>query len=213
MTLPVATRVDDFLNKVTARGRLIFALDATGSRDETWDLACRLQADMFAEAGKLGGLETQLVYFRGLSECKSSPWTSDTREITNLMVRIKCMAGTTQIGRVLAHIRKEHAQQKVNAAIFIGDAIEEDAQTLYDAAIGLGVPIFLFQERNDPLVKDTFKQIATLTNGAYFQFDAGAAHELAELLRAVAAFAVGGLTALADQRTDASRKLLGQMKK
>ena len=32
------------------------------------------------------------------------------------------------------------------------------------------------------------------------------------LLRAVAAFAVGGKTALADQRTDSARKLLGQMK-
>ena len=51
-----------------------------------------------------------------------------------------------------------------------------------------------------------------LTKGAYERFDPGAARELAEQLRAVAAFSVGGLTALADLRTDGARKLLGQIK-
>ena len=35
-------------------GRLIFALDATMSRQPTWDMACQLQADMFREAGHIG---------------------------------------------------------------------------------------------------------------------------------------------------------------
>src|SRR3982074_3149100 len=51
------------------RGRLIFALDATMSRQPMWDTACRLQADMFREAAAIGGLDVQLVYYRGLSEC------------------------------------------------------------------------------------------------------------------------------------------------
>ena len=56
-----ATRaeIDAFLAKVKGlaptgepgrRGRLIFALDATMSRQPLWDTACRLQADMFREA-------------------------------------------------------------------------------------------------------------------------------------------------------------------
>ena len=35
-----------------ARGRLVFALDATMSRQPTWDMACALQADMFREAAR-----------------------------------------------------------------------------------------------------------------------------------------------------------------
>ena len=68
--------IDAFLEKVKGlgpattagnRGRLIFALDATMSRQPTWDSACALQADMFREAAATGGLDIQLVYFRGLS--------------------------------------------------------------------------------------------------------------------------------------------------
>src|SRR3984893_6425695 len=58
------------------RGRLIFALDATMSRQPTWDAACRLQADMFREAAAAGGLDVQLVYYRGLRECRASVWVA-----------------------------------------------------------------------------------------------------------------------------------------
>ena len=58
------------------RGRLVFALDATMSRQPTWDSACALQADMFREAASIGGLDIQLVYFRGLSECRASGWVA-----------------------------------------------------------------------------------------------------------------------------------------
>src|SRR3546814_9870581 len=37
------------------RGRLIFAMDATASREPTWDRACRLQGEMFKETAALGG--------------------------------------------------------------------------------------------------------------------------------------------------------------
>jgi len=37
------------------RGRLIFALDATASREPTWDRACRIQGEMFEATAGLGG--------------------------------------------------------------------------------------------------------------------------------------------------------------
>jgi len=167
---------------------------------------------MFAEAGKIGGLEIQLVYYRGLDECRASHWTSDTRELANTMSRIMCLSGYTQIAKVLAHIRKEHAQQAVTAVVFVGDMCEDTPHVLYDAATGLGVPVFIFQEGDDVHAAEVFSQISKLTNGAYSRFSPGAARELAELLRAVAVFATGGLTALADLRTDSTRKLLRQLK-
>jgi hypothetical protein len=211
------------------RGRLVFALDATLSRDPTWDMASQLTASMFEEAAKVGGLDVQLVYYRGAHEVRCSSWFSDAHELVSRMSMIKCMAGATKIARVLQHIRAENAREKVSAAIFVGDAVEEAPQELYDAAAGLGIPVFWFQEGDGlalyvdqrgefvhahPLqtVETVFRELARLTNGAWARFDAGAAARLGELLQAVAAFAVGGVNALADVRTDSARKLLTQMK-
>src|SRR3569833_2389339 len=66
-------------------GRVIFALDATMSRQPTWDTACRLQTEMFREAGSIGGLDVQLVYYRGLNECRASRWVSDGAGLGELM--------------------------------------------------------------------------------------------------------------------------------
>ena len=49
-----------------SRGRLIFALDATASREAIWDIAAQLQARMFEEAAKIGGLDVELIYFRAV---------------------------------------------------------------------------------------------------------------------------------------------------
>ncbi|MGA8651131.1 MAG: VWA domain-containing protein, partial [Xanthobacteraceae bacterium] len=79
--------------KVSERGRLIFALDATMSRQPTWDQACQLQAEMFREAATVGGLDLQLVYYRGLAECRASGWVAEPGRFGELMSRIDCRAG------------------------------------------------------------------------------------------------------------------------
>jgi hypothetical protein len=202
-----------------ASGRLIFALDATASRQPTWDAACKLTADMFSEVGAIGGLQMQLVYYRGMSECKASRWYANSAELTATMTRIVCAAGHTQIGKVLAHAQKETKLLKVSAVVFIGDAMEELPDELIPAAAELGrmpgggVPVFMFQEGDAPNVERTFREIATLTKGAYCPFDFGSARQLGELLRAVAVFAAGGKTALEARKDASSVKLLTQMKK
>ena len=126
--------IDAFLAKVKGlaptsaageRGRLIFALDATMSRQPLWDTACRLQADMFREAAAIGGLDVQLVYYRGLSECRASRWVSQAERLGGLMERIDCRGGHTQIGKIIAHAKRETQVTKVQALVFVGDAMEE----------------------------------------------------------------------------------------
>src|ERR1039457_2663018 len=107
------------------RGRLIFALDATMSRQPTWDSACALQADMFREAAKAGGLDIQLVYFRGLGECRASGWVAASERLAELMSGIDCRGGHTQIGKVLSHARQENARQRGQGRGCVGDALEE----------------------------------------------------------------------------------------
>jgi hypothetical protein len=200
------------------RGRLIFALDATMSRQPTWDTACALQADMFREAASIGGLDIQLVYYRGLGECRASRWVSQAAHLAGLMERIDCRGGHTQISKVLAHARRESEKDRVQALVFVGDAMEEAIDDLSQAAgeLGLlGIPAFMFQEGGDPVAERAFREIARLSRGAYCRFAPGAAHELAELLRAAAAYAAGGMRALADLSARAgpgARRLIAQMK-
>jgi hypothetical protein len=199
-------------------GRLVFALDATMSRQPTWDSACKLQAEMFDAVGKAGGtksdLSVQLVYFRGLDECRASRWVTDTKQLANLMSRIVCRGGQTQIGRVLRHAADEARAKPVNALVYIGDAMEENIDKLAVTAGELAmrkVPCFMFHEGNDPAAATGFREIARVTGGAYVRFDQNAAAELAALLRAVAAYATGGRRALEKAGGSAARLLLEQL--
>lgn len=198
-------------------GRLIFALDATLSRQPTWDMACALQADMFREAGSIGGLSIRLVYYRGLNECRASGWISDTAHLARLMSTIDCQGGQTQLGRVLSDARREAVAAGVRAIVFVGDAMEENVDALCATSGELGllkVPCFMFQEGNDPTAEAAFREIARLTGGAWCRFDMGSAAQLRELLRAAAAYAAGGREALVRlaKNANGAAALLGQMK-
>jgi hypothetical protein len=198
-----------------AHGRLVFALDATMSRQPTWDMACALQADMFREAAALGSLDIRLVYYRGLSECRATGWISDSTQLARLMGKIDCQGGNTQIGKVLSETRREAVASGVRALVFVGDAMEESIDELCTRAGELGllkVPAFMFQEGNDPVAEQAFREIARLTGGAWCRFDPGAAAQLRELLRAAAAYAAGGREALKLSRSSGAAALLGQMK-
>ena len=135
-----------------SRGRLVFALDATMSRQPTWDMACALQADMFREAAALGSLDIRLVYYRGLNECRATGWISDSAQLAKLMGKIDCRGGNTQIGKVLSEARREAVASAVRAVVFVGDAMEERVDDLCVKAGELGllkVPVFMFQEGHD----------------------------------------------------------------
>jgi hypothetical protein len=200
-----------------ARGRLIFALDATMSRQPTWDLAIGLQARMFEAAAGIGGLAVQLVYFRGQGECQASRFVSQGTGLAELMAGIAVRGGITQWRKILVHARDEAKAAKVGALVCVGDAMEEDLEAILTVAGELalaGVKAFMFQEGDDKRARTAFQEVARLTGGAYGAFDASAAARLATLLRAAAAYAAGGrdaLAALAAREADV-RPLLAQMR-
>lgn len=212
-TKPASTKIDGqdavdaFVRRVAAtppqaagRGRLVFALDATASRQPTWDAARGIQSEMFRAAEQLGGLSVQLVFYRGFRECLATPFLATAAELQRRMAKVECLGGQTQLARILAHTLKQTAKQKVAALVFVGDAFEEEI----DHACGLagelgiaGVPAFLFHEGGDPVARQAFEQIARLTGGACCPFDLSSARQLRDLLGAVAAYAAGGRPALA----------------
>ena len=218
---PKQAEVDAFLRQVAAmpavrpagRGRLIFALDATASREPTWDRACQIQGEMFVATESLGGLDIQLVFYRGLGECKASRWLSRAKDLLAAMRKVSCVGGQTQVARVLRHALSEAKAGRVNALVFVGDAFEESLPTV-NALAGelalLNVPAFLFHEGGNPETAAAFREIARLTRGAYCPFDSASAQQLKELLGAVAVFAAGGRKALTDygRRTGGAALLL-----
>ena len=200
--------IDAFLKKVAQtplvktsgkKGRLIFAMDATASREATWDHACQLQGEMFSETAALGGLDIQLCYYRGYGEFDVSPWCSSSPELLRRMTSVSCLGGHTQIEKVIRHAIAETRKEKINAVVFVGDCLEESIDDLsrYAGELALlGVPMFIFQEGYDPVAMMGFRQLAKLTGGAYCSFDSGSAQQLKQLLSAVAVYAAGGYQAL-----------------
>lgn len=200
-----------------AQGRLIFAMDATMSRQPTWDRALSIQSGMFTETRRVGQLQVQLVYFRGFDECKASRWVANPEALARLMTAVECRGGHTQISRVLAHVKSEAGRSGVRAAVFVGDAFEENIDEVCKTAgeLGLlGARVFMFQEGQDANTELAFREIAKLTRGAYFRLDSSSPAVLAELLGAVAAYAAGGQTALESRAKsgNASQMLLKQLK-
>lgn len=216
-------KAEQLTGKGDGRGGLIFALDATMSRQSTWDQAQHTQAEMFDAVGKAGGLDVQLVYFRGHGECRASRWVGETGELRDLMSGISCRGGQTQIGKVLTHSRKEAAKKnplnpkksRVDAVVYVGDAMEENVDALCQKAgqLGLlGVPCFMFQEGFDATAENAFREISRLTNGAFMRFGPGSAAQLVDLLKAVASFVSGGRKALEANTSREAILLLEQMK-
>lgn len=213
-----------FLQKVSAMptvrpasgkpGRLIFALDATASRQPSWDRACQLQGEMFHAVQEIGGLAVSLAYYRGFHEFAATPFLTNARDLTQRMTAVSCLGGQTQILRTLRHTLAETAREKVNAVIFIGDAIEEDVDPICHAAgeLGLrGTPVFVFQEGGNPIAETAFRQVAKLSGGAWVPFDSASAGMLRDLLRAVAVFAAGGRQALVRLTSASAARIAGQL--
>jgi hypothetical protein len=219
--------IDAFLAKVAStpavkasgtRGRLIFAMDATASREPSWDRACHIQSEMFLETDALGGLDVQLCYYRGFQEFHSTTWLGNSAALLAQMQGVRCAGGMTQIERVLKHTVAEAKKQKVNALVFVGDCMEEDIDQLCHLAgeLGIvGVPAFMFHEGDDAAAERTFREIARLSGGAYCRFDASSARQLRDLLSAVAIYAAGGRKALEDfgqRQGGIARRLTRQFK-
>jgi hypothetical protein len=121
------------------KGRLIFAVDATMSRQPTWDAATEIQSDMFEVAQSVGGLGVQLVYFRGRGEFAVSEWTTTPAALAARMRRVSTRSGFTQLRRVLTHAKEESRRTRVGALVYVGDCFEENPDVVAKEAGALAL--------------------------------------------------------------------------
>lgn len=199
------------IHKGERRGRLLFAMDATASREPMWDRACHIQGQMFEATSAMGGLDIQLCYYQGFELFHTTKWSNKSATLLRQMTDVRCLAGYTQIRKVLKHALAQTRKQKVHAVVFIGDCMEEDGVELCSLAgdLGLlGVPLFIFHEGAEVGAKSVFQRMAILSHGAYCHFDAASAKHLGELLGAVAVYAAGGRKALDDYASQHGNTIL-----
>lgn len=197
--------------------RVVFAMDATASRQPTWSRAHRIQGSMFETMSGRG--QVQLASYGGFG-FTASPWADDSKELMDAMASVRCVAGHTQIGKVLAHVAQENRQTRVSAAVLVGDTMEEQEHDLVSQArrLGtLGIPVFVFHEVGNERAEPALRRIAEASGGAYARFEEGdPAGVLQPLLGAVAAYAEGGKKALLayGERTnsEAVKRLSQQLK-
>jgi hypothetical protein len=179
--------------------RMIFAMDATGSREPAWEMAGKLHREMGAA---LGSLTLQLVFFGG-TECKASGWVMGGQRLAMLMTKVRCATGYTQIARVLQHVLTESREHTIRALVYVGDCCEESGEELFGLAEQLKrrkIPIFVFHEGTDSVAEPIFRRLAQITDGIYASFDAGSAEQLGKLLAGAADYAAGRYKLIGDLR-------------
>ena len=195
--------------------RILFALDATASRELTWDLASRLHGELFEAASDDGSTAVQLVHYGGFNEFHASPWTTRPAALLRQMTEVRCRGGLTQIQRVLEHALAETSQARIRAVVFIGDACEEPVDKVADRRRPLSTlpkrRCSCSRKARTPDASRVFRQVARLTGGAHSPFAPGRAADLRALLKAVAHFAASGRRGVERLDHPAAARLLRQL--
>ena len=197
------------------QSRLLFGIDATASRQPTWDAACRTQGELFTAAHQISNIAIQLCFYRGFGEFTVSDWLTSETDLKYQIEKVACQGGQTQILRLLKHAIFEHNKLAVRALLFIGDACEENQDQLYNLAGQCGLlqlPIFIYQEGTDRKATDSFRTLANLSGGVHTTFDASSASTLAALLGALSRYVVGGKQALEMSAQSGDKIFLEQLK-
>jgi hypothetical protein len=188
--------------------RIGFLVDATASRENTWEQAQTIQAKMFRSASGLRALKLRLVYFGGNRLTKLN-WNDNARNIAAHMAEVRCHSGLTQIIPGLQAFIDEKPENRADAIILIGDCFEEDAATAAKTAALLkakGIKVFSFIEGEDWTAHSVFKTLATVTGGKFAKF--GNELPLDDLCEGVALMTSGGEKALTRLKNDKVRLLL-----
>jgi hypothetical protein len=176
-----------------SRPRLVFAVDATASREPAWT-AARQVTDALVKALP-GELDVALAVHGGSRVHTFTAFTNDARTLRDLAAGVECHAGLTRLLPILAASLK---RQAVRVVIYIGDVFEESlpqGRQLADQMGALGIKLIVLHDTADRGARrdaEVFWDLAKRTGGCVLPFDASASGRLRDILSAVAVYAVGG---------------------
>jgi hypothetical protein len=183
------------------RPRLVFAVDATASREPAW-AAARQVTDALVKALP-GELDVALAVHGGTRVHTFTAFTSDAATLRDRAAGVVCQAGMTRMLPILSASLK---QQSVRVVIYIGDVFEESlphGRNLADSMGARGTKLIVLHDTAEPSGRrdaEVFWDLAKRTGGCVLPFDANASGRLRDLLSAVAVYAVGGEKLLRERR-------------
>jgi hypothetical protein len=175
------------------RPRLIFAVDATASREPAWT-AARQVTDVLVKALP-GALDVALAVHGGSRVHTFTAFTSDANTLRDRAAGVSCVAGMTRLLPILSASLKHPA---VRVVIYIGDVFEENllrGRQIADAMGAQRTRLIVLHDTTDPAARrdtEVFWDLAKRTGGCVLPFDAAAPGRLRDILSAVAVYAVGG---------------------
>jgi hypothetical protein len=184
-----------------SRPRLVFAVDATASREPAWT-AARQVTDALVKALP-GELDVALAVHGGSRVHTFTSFTDDARTLRDLAAGVDCHAGMTRLLPILATSLK---RQAVRVVIYIGDVFEESlpqGRQLADQMGARGIKLIVLHDTTDRGARrdaEVFRDLAKRTGGCVLPFDATASGRLRDILSAVAVYAVGGEKLLRERR-------------
>jgi hypothetical protein len=186
-----------------ARPRLIFAVDATASREPAW-VAARQVTDALVKALP-GQLDVALAVHGGSRVHIFTEFTNEPAALRDRAAGVVCEAGLTRLLPILSVSLKQPA---VRVVVYIGDVFEENVakgRQLTDAMGKQGIRLIVLHDTADPAARrdaELFWDLAKRTGGCVMPFDASSSGRLRDLLSAVAVYAVGGEKLLRERRHD-----------
>ena len=197
---------------------LLFAMDATASREPAWAAAQKITSKMFEQIP--ADLRVALAYHSGGELKEVTPYTDNAKQFADKVHQVRCQAGATALNAILSNAAQTRG---LKALVYIGDCFEEDEQTAYDIAKQLkmtGTKCFFFHDTSCGSgwsvdgAREVFDNIVTITGGAVMDFNDQVIQESGDLLQAVAVFASVGKKALENKTLTlpGADKLLGRLK-
>jgi len=188
------------------RPRLVFAVDATASREATWRSAQKITARMFGVIPD--ALDVALAVHGGDDVHTFTEFSADVDVFRKQAAAVRCETGTTRLCEIMARTLDAGG---VRVMSYIGDAFEEDADEVLELADRFrlrGIQAVMLSDDADPEALAVFRQIAERTGGAVLDFRTGDTVLMGELLAGVATLAIGGRKLLEAQHTAGARLLL-----
>src|SRR5580658_5305311 len=184
-----------------SRPRLVFAVDATASREPAWK-AARQVTDALVKALP-GELDVALAVHGGSRVHTFTAFTNDAATLRDRAAGVSCEAGLTRLLPILSASLK---QPSVRVIVYIGDVFEENlshGRNLADSLGQRGTKLIVLHDTADPSARrdaELFWDLAKRTGGCVLPFDASAPGRLRDILSAVAVYAVGGEKLLRERR-------------
>ena len=183
------------------RPRLVFAVDATASREPAW-AAARQVTDALVKALP-GELDVALAVHGGSRVHTFTAFTNNAATLRDRAAGVSCQAGMTRLLPILSASLKHPG---VRVVVYIGDVFEENVvlgRRLADAMGVAGTKLIVLHDTADLSARrdaEVFWDLAKRTGGCVLPFDASAPGRLRDLLSAVAVYAVGGEKLLRQRR-------------